>query len=186
MSDQSNRFAPPSRRVRDQRTQPLQNHRTQRIHPSKCLRPLKRLRLPRKPITSSALTRVGKPSSSSSQSPKRRNRSKSPTKPESPGKGKGKVPASKGKAVDEDGENDEEDDDEGMEEDDDDDDDDEDEDDEDDDDEEEDAMEEDEDEDEDENQERIDPGAILGRRTRGKKVDYSSAQAFERAGLPTE
>ncbi|KAF8467953.1 hypothetical protein DFH94DRAFT_777533 [Russula ochroleuca] len=29
----------------------------------------------------------------------------------------------------------------------------------------------------------IDPSAILGRRTRGKRVDYTSQEAIEKAGL---
>lgn len=32
----------------------------------------------------------------------------------------------------------------------------------------------------------IDPSAILGRRTRGKKVDYTSKEALEKAGLKPE
>jgi len=130
-----------------------------------------------------------KPSSAvgkAGSSPKRR--SKSPTKPESPGKGKGKVsgsPRRKGDHMDEDMDDEEEDND--------DEDDDEDEDDEED---EEDAMEEDDDEDdedddeddEDDNDgdERINPSAILPRRTRGARVDYTSTKALEKAGLNPE
>ncbi|KAJ3507783.1 hypothetical protein NLJ89_g6111 [Agrocybe chaxingu] len=40
-----------------------------------------------------------------------------------------------------------------------------------------------EDEDEEEEYEEIDPSAIVGRRTRGVKVDYTSKEALEKAGL---
>ncbi|KAF8490356.1 hypothetical protein F5888DRAFT_1741799 [Russula emetica] len=33
---------------------------------------------------------------------------------------------------------------------------------------------------------RIDPSAILGRRTRGKRIDYASEEAYHRAGLGPE
>jgi hypothetical protein len=33
---------------------------------------------------------------------------------------------------------------------------------------------------------RIDPSAILGRRTRGKRIDYASEEAYQRAGLGPE
>jgi hypothetical protein len=60
------------------------------------------------------------------------------------------------------------------------------EDDDDDDDEMEDDDEEDEDEDDDEDGEKIDPASILPRRTRGVKIDYSSAEALSKAGLKPE
>jgi len=34
--------------------------------------------------------------------------------------------------------------------------------------------------------EEIDPTAIVGRRTRGKKVDYTSEEALNKAGLKKE
>jgi hypothetical protein len=34
--------------------------------------------------------------------------------------------------------------------------------------------------------EDIDPSQIVGRRTRGVKVDYSSAEAYEKAGIKPE
>jgi hypothetical protein len=39
---------------------------------------------------------------------------------------------------------------------------------------------------EDEDMEEIDPTAIVGRRTRGKKVDYTSEEALNKAGLKKE
>jgi len=53
----------------------------------------------------------------------------------------------------------------------------------DDDDEEEEGDEEEEDEEEEDDFEEIDPGAIRSRRTRGVKVDYTSAEALAKAGL---
>jgi len=56
-------------------------------------------------------------------------------------------------------------------------------------DEDDDAMEEDEDEGDEEEEEEypdIDPSQILGRRTRGVKVDYTSKEALEKAGLKPE
>ncbi|KAF8844700.1 hypothetical protein BDN67DRAFT_962647, partial [Paxillus ammoniavirescens] len=49
-------------------------------------------------------------------------------------------------------------------------------------------IEEDEDEEEEELDPEIDPSAIIssGRRTRGKKVDYTSAEALAKAGLKPE
>lgn len=46
-------------------------------------------------------------------------------------------------------------------------------------------QEEDEEEEEEEFEE-IDPSAIVGRRTRGVKVDYTSKEALEKAGLNPE
>jgi hypothetical protein len=46
--------------------------------------------------------------------------------------------------------------------------------------------EEEEDEDDDEDGEKIDPASILPRRTRGVKIDYSSAEALSKAGLKPE
>ncbi|KAF9523497.1 hypothetical protein CPB83DRAFT_862798 [Crepidotus variabilis] len=43
--------------------------------------------------------------------------------------------------------------------------------------------EDDDDDDEDESGEKIDPGAIVGRRTRGVRVDYTSKEALAKAGL---
>lgn len=57
------------------------------------------------------------------------------------------------------------------------------------DDEEDDEMDEDDDEDDDDDEEtfdEIDPSAIVGRRTRGVKVDYTSTEALRKAGLAEE
>ncbi|KAI6125774.1 hypothetical protein EV401DRAFT_1937224 [Pisolithus croceorrhizus] len=57
------------------------------------------------------------------------------------------------------------------------------EDDDDDDDEDEEAVDEDMEEEEEDDLEEIDPSVITGRRTRGKKVDYTSSEALAKAGL---
>ncbi|KIL61154.1 hypothetical protein M378DRAFT_180174 [Amanita muscaria Koide BX008] len=49
--------------------------------------------------------------------------------------------------------------------------------------EEEDGDEEEEEEEEEEDFDEMDPGNIVGRRTRGKRVDYTSKEALEKAGL---
>lgn len=46
--------------------------------------------------------------------------------------------------------------------------------------------EDDDDDDEEEEDPEIDPSAIVGRRTRGIKVDYTSKEALEKAGLTAE
>ncbi|KAJ3979712.1 hypothetical protein F5890DRAFT_1545401 [Lentinula detonsa] len=80
--------------------------------------------------------------------------------PNAKGKGKGKAPK-KDQSMEEDDEDDDDDDEEEEEE--------------------EGSEEED---DEDDSMEEIDPSVIMsGRRTRGKKVDYTSAEALEKAGL---
>ncbi|KAG8213677.1 hypothetical protein J3R82DRAFT_10374 [Butyriboletus roseoflavus] len=43
-----------------------------------------------------------------------------------------------------------------------------------------------EEEEEEEEYEEIDPSVIVGRRTRGVKVDYTSKEALEKAGLSPE
>lgn len=56
------------------------------------------------------------------------------------------------------------------------------------DDEEDDEMDEDDDDDDDDEEtfDEIDPRAIMGRRTRGVKVDYTSTEALRKAGLAEE